>query len=547
MSSSTATAAPIGKFWTQDLLSGFLVFLIALPLCLGISMASGVPPVAGVLTAIVGGVVATWLGSAELTIKGPAAGLIVIVLGSVQELGMGDPMVGYRRTLAVGVIAASFQILLALMRSGVLGDFFPSSVVHGMLAAIGVIICAKQMHVLMGVAPIAKEPLGLIAEIPHSVMNANPEILIIGVLSLIILFGHQILKERVKWLAKVPAPLLALAIAVPLGFLFDLEHVHTYTWQGHAWPIGPNFLVTLPANLFAAITTPDWSAITTAPSIKYIVMFTLVGSLESLLSAKAVDLLDPAHRRSNLDRDLFATGAGNFVAAWIGGIPMISEIVRSSANINYGAKSRLSNFFHGCCLLLFVALVPGLIHRIPLAALAAMLIVTGVRLASPSEFARTFRIGTEQLAVFTMTLLVTLATDLLVGVGAGILTKLVLHFRHGAPWRGLFAPEIEQESDGDRAVVTVRNSALFTNYLGLSKRLAALQGHHVVVLDLGETRLVDHTVMEKLHHMRDEWERDGRRLEVIGLEAHETLSEHPLAARRKKPGKASVPRPAKVA
>jgi MFS superfamily sulfate permease-like transporter len=219
---------------------------------------------------------------------------------------------------------------------------------------------------------------------------------------------------------------------------------------------------------------------------------------------------------------------------------MISEIVRSSANINYGARSKLSNFFHGCCLLAFVALVPGLIHRIPLAALAAMLIVTGVRLASPAEFARTFRIGTEQLAIFTVTLLVTLATDLLVGVSAGIAAKLLLHVRHGAPLRGLFAPEIDQESDGRRAVVTVRHSALFTNYLGLARRLAALDGHQLVVIDLGETRLVDHTVMEKLHHLQDEWERAGRRLELVGLDAHETLSTHPLAARRKRSGAAGV-------
>jgi MFS superfamily sulfate permease-like transporter len=298
--------------------------------------------------------------------------------------------------------------------------------------------------------------------------------------------------------------------------------------------------VNLPASLLAAVTTPDWSQLATATSIKYVVMFTLVGSLESLLSAKAVDLLDPQHRRSNLDRDLLATGGGNLVASLIGGIPMISEIVRSSANIAYGAQSRRSNFFHGLFLLLFVAFVPGLIHRIPLAALAAMLIATGLRLASPSEFARTFRIGTEQLAVFTVTLLVTLATDLLVGVGAGIATKLVLHVKNGAPLSSLFGPEIDHAIEGDRAIVTVRHSAVFSNYLSLSRRLAELQGHAVVLVDLGDTHLVDHTVMEKLHHLADEWERDGRRLEVVGLDAHEPLSDHPLAARRRPKARATA-------
>jgi len=520
--------------WTNDLVSGFFVFLIALPLCLGISMASGVPPVAGILTAIVGGLVATWLGSAELTIKGPAAGLIVIVLGSVMELGGGDAMVGYRRTLAVGAVAASIQIALALFRAGALGDFFPSSVVHGMLAAIGVIICSKQIHVLMGVKPAGQEPLHLLAEIPNSIAHANPEILLIGVVSLVILLGHQAFKERLGRLGRLPAPLIVLLIAVPLGLIFDLNHEHTYTWQGHPFPLGPNFLVTLPASIFSAITTPDWSAITSATSIKYIVMFTLVGSLESLLSAKAVDLLDPRHGRSNLDRDLLATGTGNLIASLIGGIPMISEIVRSSANISYGAVSRKSNFFHGLFLLLFVALAPGLIHRIPLAALAAMLIATGLRLASPAEFRRTFQIGTEQLAVFTVTLLVTLATDLLMGVGAGILTKLLLHLRHGAPISGLFTPDITHGTNGDEGLVTVRDAAVFSNYLKLSRTLASLDGHATVVLDLGDTRFVDHTVMEKLHHLREDWERDGRELRVIGLEEHEALSSHPLAARRKR-------------
>ena len=198
-----------------DLVSGFLVFLIALPLCLGIAMASNFPPVTGVVTAVVGGLIATFVGSAELTIKGPAAGLIVIALGAVQELGAGDAVAGYHRTIAVVVIAGVLQVLLSRLRAGELGDFFPSAVVHGMLAAIGVIIVSKQTHTALGVAPIAREPLKLLAEIPHSLANMNPEVALIGILSLVLLFG--IPKLPFSWAKKVPAPMVVLLITVPLG------------------------------------------------------------------------------------------------------------------------------------------------------------------------------------------------------------------------------------------------------------------------------------------------------------------------------------------
>ncbi|ATB27572.1 SulP family inorganic anion transporter [Melittangium boletus] len=527
--------------WKSDIVSGFLVFLIALPLCLGIAMASGFPPVAGILTAVVGGVVSSWLGSARLTIKGPAAGLIVIALGAVTELGGGDGQLGYRRALATIVVGAAVQIVFALLRTGSLGDFFPSSVVHGMLAAIGIIICAKQVHVLLGVSPTAKETLHLLAEIPHSVMKLNPEIAFIGVISLVILFGHQAIAQRVAVLKRVPGPLLALLFAVPMGLYFDLDHEHTFTFSHDVFSVGPKFLVNLPNNLMSAITFPDFSAVFTATSIKYIVMFALVGSIESLLTAKAMDMMDLEKRRSDLDRDLFATGVGNLIAGLLGGLPMISEVVRSSANINYGAKSRLSNFFHGTFLLLFVAFVPMLIHRIPLAALAAMLIFAGVRLASPKEFVKTFRIGAEQFAIFSFTVGVTLATDLLMGVAAGIVLKALVHLVNGATLSGLFQPNIEETThQAGHVVLRVRHAAVFTNFLKLKKQLARhAQVQHVEV-DLTETKLVDHTVMERLHELESEFSRQGRHLHVRGLEQHKSLSAHPLSARKKKTAKSSL-------
>ncbi|WP_437994785.1 SulP family inorganic anion transporter [Sorangium sp. So ce185] len=530
-----APTAPAPSTWKSDLVSGFLVFLIALPLSLGIAMASGFPPIAGVLTAVVGGVIATWLGSAPLTIKGPAAGLIVIALGAVQELGGGDNATGYRRALACIVVAAAAQIAFALARAGTLGDFFPSSVVHGMLAAIGIIICSKQVHTLLGVTPTSKAPLHLLLEIPASVLRMNPEIALIGVLSLVLLFGYPAVARRTRWMQKVPAPLLVLAASIPLAFAFDLEHEHTYTLSvtDSVHTIGPKFLVTLPGNLAQAIAFPDFSQVATPASMKYVLMFSLVGSIESLLSTKAVSSLDPEKRRPDLDRDLLATGAGNLVAGLLGGLPMISEIVRSSANIGYGARSRLSNFFHGAFLLLFVAFAPGLIHRIPLAALAAMLTFTGTRLAAPTELVKTFRIGKEQLVVFVATAAITIATDLLVGVVAGIAVEMFIHVLHGAPLRSLFRPEIEEHVEGGRLVLRVKQAAVFSNYLSIKRRLARHRDVPAIEIDFAATRLVDHTVMANLHDLKALLEREGRALSLSGLDDHGPMSSHPLSARKK--------------
>lgn len=529
---TSSTSHAEGPHWGADFLAGFLVFLIALPLCLGIAMASSFPPIAGIMTAIVGGVLATFFGSARLTIKGPAAGLIVIALGAVSELGRGDLHAGYRLALAVVVVSAALQILFSWVRAGALGDFFPSSVVHGMLAAIGVIICAKQMHTLVGVTPDKAGPLGLLAQVPHSFLVANPEVALIGVLSLIVLFTWPMVP--VPALRKVPGQLIVVIISMALGAWFDLGHEHHYLFQGHDFVVGPKFLVELPGQLAAALTFPDFSQITSAVSIKYIVMFALVGSIESLLSAKAVDALDPKKRRSNLDRDLLAVGIGNLICGFIGGLPMISEIVRSSANINNGARTRYANFFHGIFLLVFVAAVPWLLARIPLAALAAMLIYTGYRLASPAEFAKTWRIGREQMMIFGTTMFVTVATDLLLGVAAGILLKIALHALNGMPLANVFKPKVEVEQHGDGATVRVGQAAVFSNYLTIKRVLSSLPREVAfVTLDLEHTNLVDHTVMEKLHELEQEWEREDRVLLVRGLDQHATFSPHPFAARRR--------------
>jgi len=409
--------------WRADAVAGFLVFLVALPLCLGISMASGFPPFAGVVTAVVGGLVATFLGSAPLTIKGPAAGLIVIVLAAVEELGAGDPLRGYTRTLAVVVVSGACIALLGVARAGRIVDRVPRSAVHGMLAAIGVIIVAKQLHAVLGVTPQAKSPLGLLAELPHSVATASPAITAIGVLGLAVLFGWSRVL-RVPLLGRLPAPLVVLLCAVPLGVLFGLDAPHAQVWGSLHAHVGSEYLVRVPARLAEVVTFPDFGLLARPVFWKHVVLFTLVAGLESALSAKAVEALDPWGRRASLDRDLVAQGVANVVAGMLGGLPMISEIVRSSANVDNGGRTRRANFFHGLFLLLCVALVPALVHRIPLAALAAMLVYTGCRLAHPRELVRAWRAGPSLLAGFVVTVVVTLAVDLLVGIAAGALAEL---------------------------------------------------------------------------------------------------------------------------
>jgi MFS superfamily sulfate permease-like transporter len=273
---------------------------------------------------------------------------------------------------------------------------------------------------------------------------------------------------------------------------------------------------------------------------KWVMMFALIGSLESVLSAKAVDLLDPARRRTNLNRDLLGVGVGNVVAAFVGGLPMISEIVRSKANSDNGAKTRFANLYHGLFLLLFVALVPWLIHRIPLAALGAMLVYTGFRLASPREFASAYKIGREQFIIFTTTLVAVLATDLLVGIGIGIAMKFLIHLSNYAPVRSLFLPDVTVEQPDEKTyLVRVRHAAVFSNWISLKSRVSRLDQGRDVVLDLSETELIDHTVMENLHELQHQFEESGRQLVIAGMENHRTFSAHPHSARKRIKGGAA--------
>jgi len=267
-----------------------------------------------------------------------------------------------------------------------------------------------------------------------------------------------------------------------------------------------------------------------------VALYALIGSLESLLSAKAIDMLDPWKRKTNFNRDMLAVGVANTVAASIGGLPMISEIVRSKANIDNGARTRFADLWHGLFLLAFVALLPGLIHQIPLAALAAMLVYTGFRLAHPREFLHVYHIGKEQLLVFVCTIVGVLATDLLIGIGIGVAVKFVVHLANGVPVTALFKPYLDvEERDESTYFVRAGGSAVFSNWIPFKRQLEeiGLVQRKNVIVDLSDTKIVDHNVMTKLHELQRDFEQDGLALTIQGLDDHRSESEHAFATRKR--------------
>jgi MFS superfamily sulfate permease-like transporter len=531
--------AGLSENWRADLSAGFLVFLIALPLCIGIAIASGFPPMSGIITAVIGGLVVSRLSGSFVTINGPAAGLIVVILTAVQNLGGGDNSLGFRYTLAAIVVASVFQIIMGLLKAGKLNAYFPASVVHGMLAAIGVIIMAKQTHVLLGVKPQSKEIIDTILEIPHSIANMNPEIAVIGVTGLLILILWTQIKQPL--LKRVPAPLVVVMAGIALGHFFGLDVEHTYSVGGvlagffpNPETVGPKYLVTVSEDIMSIFYAPDFGKFWSHEFLAAVVSICLVGSLETLLSATAVDKLDPYKRESNLNRDLTAVGIGNLIASSIGGLPMIAEIVRSSANVNNGARTGWANFFHGAFLALFVLFFPKLIHQIPLASLASLLVFTGFRLASPKEFAKTMQIGKEQLFIFVVTILAVLATDLLIGVLIGIAVKIAIHLSRGVPLSNLarISFTLKEDEDGTYAV-HLEGSAIFANFIGLKSELSELPPGKTVIFDVRDASYIDHTVMEFIEQFQHDYVERGGQCTVKGLDELVGYSAHPLAARRR--------------
>lgn len=525
--------------FSSDLISGFILSLIALPLCIGIAGASvgdsiSSPAVAGLVAAIVGGILVSRIAGSHITIHGPAAGMIVVVFHGIQTLGsIGgaqlNAKLGFERFLAAMILAGALQILLGILKLARYAALFPVNVIHGMLAAIGVIIISKQVHIALGVIPQVGPPLSLYAQIPNSIVNLNPKIAAIAAITLLVLVFLRITKSSI--LKKIPAPIAGISIAIIMGVIFDLSYSRPYLFMGKEYVVGEKFLVALPKDIIAALPHPDFSVMFTWPGLTVAFSIFFVASLESLLSANAIDKLDPLKRKSNLNKEVLANGIGNILLGFIGGLPIIAEIVRSSANINYGGKTSWSNFFHGIFLLVFILFIPEVIHLIPKAALAAVLIMVGFNLARPKEFQQALQIGWEQLVFFAITLVVTVTNDLLVGVFAGLMAKVFYLIIRGTKLSEIFLLKLNK-SEKNEHELSIQGSLVFTNLIKLTDRIKTLsEKNNHVVINVKDATYIDHTSLSTLYDLQEEISRENKTLTFKGVESLKPISKHPRAAR----------------
>ncbi len=483
----------------RDLASGVVVFLVALPLCLGVALASGAPLFAGLLSGIVGGIVVGILSGSQTSVSGPAAGLAAVVAAQIVSLG------SFQAFLLAVVLAGGIQIVLGLLRGGFIANFIPSSVIKGLLAAIGIIIILKQIPHLFGhdtdpegeMSFVQPDQENTFTELYKTLSDLNLGAAVVGLMSLALL----VVWGRWKPLKKsiVPAPLVVVVLGVVL--------VNLFRKLGTGWEIEASHLVQVPAAdsldaFLKYLTLPDFSQIA-KPAI-YTAAFTLaaVASLETLLNLEAVDKLDPQQRVSPASRELLAQGVGNIASGMIGGLPVTSVIIRSSVNINAGGKTKLSAIFHGVLLLLCVALLPAMLNQIPLSCLAAILIVTGFKLASPALIRQMWSTGWPQFIPFAATVLGIVLTDLLIGIIIGLVVSVafILHSNLRRPIRRY----VEKHLGGEVVHIVLANQVSFLNRAALLNVLEAVPRGGHVLLDAQNTDYIDPDVLDLIRDYKEQ-------------------------------------------
>ncbi|MFC2110527.1 SulP family inorganic anion transporter [Bacteroidota bacterium] len=521
----------------KNIFSGFVVSLIALPLGLGLAIASDAPPIAGIISAVIGGVMVAILGGSNVTVTGPGNGLVVVLLSAITTLALGDIHQGFLYTLAAIVISGILMLILGFLRMGILSDFFPSSAIQGMLAAIGVGIFAKQFHVMFGYVSVQGNTVELLLKIPETLLNfvttSDKSTFTageVGIISLLLMIYYPKIRNRAFQL--IPAPMWIVVSTVGLSYYFNLISPYEY-------PIDKNLLITIPENVLSNLAFPDFGKIFEMDFINVVIAITLISSIESLLSIKAVDKLDPLLRRSNINKDLKALGIASAISGFLGGLNVVTVIARSSVNVNNGASNRSANFFHALFLLIFVLLFQNQLRMIPLPALAAILVFTGYKLAAPRNIAKIIKIGKEQLIIFLTTLLVTIFTNLITGIISGIVITFIIHILLNKSilffTRNVLKPNVlmfKEADEKENYYVSVVNFCSFLNYSKLKSKLDQIPESQDVIVDFSRCSFVDHTVMENLNNYIQSFSTKGGHFEVIGLDLHGAHSGHPFALRR---------------
>lgn len=472
----------------HDLPAGLSVFLVALPLCLGIALASGAPLYAGLLSGIIGGLVVSLVSGSQLGVSGPAAGLTTIVAASIISLG------DFKIFLLAVIVAGLFQLVLGLLKLGVIANYFPSSVIKGMLAAIGIILISKQIPLALGYDRPDFWTSGFLKLFTQEHILGNlsafgdhitMSVVIISVVSLLVMILMQ--QGFAKKFKMIPAPLLVVTIGILLNLLFS--------FLDKGLPLKQTQLVNIPNNIFGSISFPALSKLFSNVEIwKDGAIIGLLATLETLLCSEAIDKLDKRNRITPVNRELVAQGIGNILCGLVGAIPMTAVVVRGAANVDAGGRTKLSAFTHGLFLLIAVLFVPFLLNKIPYASLAAILLITGYNLTKPKLYRNMWSLGRKQFIPFVITILVILLTDLLVGVSIGLLISIYYIIQNNFKTEYLITKIKKNETE--YIILKLNSNVTFLNKVNLRKALDQIPEYSSLTIDGTESRFVDYDILE---------------------------------------------------
>lgn len=524
--------------WQGDLRASVSVAFIAIPLGLGIGLASGVPPISAIIPCLVGGLLLSWFSGGHIIVHSTPKMLIGVTAAAVLTLGGDNAEAGYRLFLAAVVIAGGIQLLLGFFRLGVIGELIPATVVKALLASVGVIIIMKQMPIVLGGLYSTIKMHELTALTVDSLMQLNVKAFFVGLFATAIMFIHP--KVELPVIRSIPAPIWVVLLSIGYTHLsFYLTESYPEIFFG-ALAFRAENLVQIPTDLSSMVTFPDFSMVSSSQFWNVVLAVAVVASLEGILSVKAIDRLDQLKRKSNVNRELGIIGGGTSVSGLIGGLPIIPAIVSSSVAANHNGKTMLVNFFHAAIILLLLLVLATELNLIPLAALSGILIHTGYKLINPKEIRNIYTIGWDQLVIFLVTLGVTLSTDLIIGISIGVLLTLGIHLLRLRSitklFNILFRPNVlAYEEDDGTFHVSVKGYSNFLNYSRLKKALDVIPHDAKVVVDLSLVEFVDHTVMEHLSEYEENHIRRGGSFDIIGIDSHLASASHLLSMRFKAP------------